>query len=114
MYGGGARHADDKVFQFNGAGKLVRTCGNCSKQYKRAVIINTVTLTTPLKTVVGINSNYGDTAALRLVTIVGDPKKKVVPCARFKGNSSGAEPTLLGTGPDGAHCRYSDSDITYS
>lgn len=47
--------ADDKVVQHNGAGtvvidgfyvesfgKLYRSCGNCSTQYKRAVIIKNV------------------------------------------------------------------------
>ncbi len=34
-------------------------------------------------------------------------------CERFRGNSTGAEPTALGSGPDGTHCRYSELDVTY-
>ncbi|GAA2451890.1 pectate lyase [Streptomyces macrosporus] len=124
--GGGARKADDKVFQFNGAGtlkvsnfdvsdfgKLVRACGNCSKQYTRHVVVEGVTVTAPGKSLVGVNGNYGDTATLRKVTIVGDPKKRITPCETYKGNSSGKEPTKVGSGPDGKHCLYSESDITY-
>jgi hypothetical protein len=127
VHGGGARKADDKVFQFNGAGKLVvtrfqvsdfgklvRTCGNCKTQYKnRQVIINDVDVTAPGKSIVGINANYGDTAALRKVRIHGDSGKKIKPCTRFQGNNTGAEPKELGTGPDGTHCRYTASDLTY-
>ncbi|MBV7695136.1 pectate lyase [Streptomyces sp. TRM70350] len=127
VYGGGAKKADDKVFQFNGAGKLVvtkfqvsdfgklvRTCGNCSTQYKnRSVIINDVDVTAPGTSIVGINANFGDTAALRKVRIHGDSGKKIKPCTRFQGNDTGAEPKELGTGPDGTHCRYTASDLTY-
>ncbi|UXY26806.1 pectate lyase [Streptomyces sp. HUAS TT20] len=126
VHGGGAKNADDKVLQFNGAGKLVvskfqvensgklvRSCGNCKKQFKRTVIINDVDVTAPLKAIVGVNSNYGDTAALRKIRIHGDTKKKIKTCVRFKGNNTGKEPTELGTGPDGTICRFSSSDITY-
>ncbi|CAL9406693.1 pectate lyase [Streptomyces sp. enrichment culture] len=127
VYGGGARKADDKVFQFNGAGKLVvtrfqvsdfgklvRTCGNCRTQYKnRQVIINDVDVTAPGRSIVGINANYGETAALRKVRIHGDSGRKIKPCTRFQGNSTGAEPKELGTGPDGTHCRHTASDLLY-
>ncbi|MET9834231.1 pectate lyase [Streptomyces sp. NPDC006385] len=126
VHGGGARNADDKVLQFNGAGKLVvtkfqverfgklvRTCGNCSTQYKRTVIVNDVDVTAPGDSIVGINSNYGDTAALRKIRVHGDGAKKIKTCTRFQGNSSGKEPKELGTGPDGTSCRFSASDITY-
>ncbi|MEV8564057.1 pectate lyase [Streptomyces sp. NPDC051322] len=126
VYGGGARKASDKVFQFNGAGKLVvtkfqvsdfgklvRSCGNCSTQYKRSIIVNDVDVTAPGKAIVGINTNYGDTAALRNIRIIGDSSKKIKPCLRYTGNSSGDEPVETGSGPDGTYCRYSASDLTY-
>ncbi|MGW0734072.1 pectate lyase [Streptomyces sp. NPDC002851] len=126
VYGGGARKADDKVLQFNGAGKLVvskfqvenfgklvRSCGNCSTQYKRSIIINDADITAPGEAIVGINTNYGDTAALRNIRIHGDPDKKIDTCVRYTGNDSGDEPVETGSGPDGVHCRFTESDITY-
>ncbi|MFD0022044.1 pectate lyase [Streptomyces sp. NPDC058382] len=124
--GGGARGADDKVFQFNGAGsltvsgfqvsdfgKLVRSCGNCSKQYKRTITVSDVDVTAPGKALVGINTNYGDTATLRSVRIHGDSSKKIKPCVRYTGNDTGAEPPETGSGPDGTYCKYSSSDLSY-
>ncbi|MFF1375014.1 pectate lyase [Streptomyces sp. NPDC058308] len=126
VHGGGARKADDKVFQLNGAGKLVvtkfqvsdfgklvRSCGNCSKQYKRSIIVNDVDVTAPGTSIVGINTNYGDTAALRNIRVHGDRNKKIATCDRFTGNNTGAEPVKTGSGPDGTHCRFTASDISY-
>ncbi|MFH8560031.1 pectate lyase [Streptomyces sp. NPDC017988] len=126
VHGGGARKASDKVFQFNGAGKLVvtkfqvsefgklvRSCGNCKKQHKRTIVINDVDITAPGKSIVGVNANYGDTASLREVRVHGDTKKKIKPCTRFTGNNTGKEPTEIGTGPDGVTCRYTGSDLSY-
>ncbi|WP_030164247.1 pectate lyase [Streptomyces sp. NRRL S-813] len=127
VIGGGARKASDKVFQFNGAGrltvsqfqvedfgKLVRSCGNCKTQYKRTIAVSDVDVTAPGKAIVGINQNYGDTATLSKIRIHGDSSKKIKPCVRYQGNNTGAEPTEIGSGPDGTYCRYSASDITYS
>jgi hypothetical protein len=113
--GGGAMHASDKLFQHNGPGtmiirnfratdigKLYRSCGNCSKQFARHVEVTDVTVTAPLKTLVGINPNLGDTARIRRVTVIGAGANPVI-CARFKGVTSG-EPTLVGNGPDGTSC----------
>ncbi|MFC5831525.1 pectate lyase [Nonomuraea insulae] len=123
--GGGARSASDKVFQHNGPGtmnirnfqvdnfgKLYRSCGNCSTQYKRNVVISNVTATSPGKTLAGINTNYGDTARFSGITIVGDSSKKIVICEKYRGVTSG-EPTKIGSGADGVNCVYSSSDITY-
>ncbi|MFF5498487.1 pectate lyase [Streptomyces aquilus] len=124
--GGGAKEADDKVFQFNGAGTLnisnfavknfgtfVRSCGNCSTQYKRTINLNTIEATYKGSKLVGINTNYGDSATLRGITIVGDSSRKIAPCQKYIGNNSGKEPTTNGSGPDGTYCKYSSSDITY-
>nr|BFE87798.1 pectate lyase [Planobispora longispora] len=123
--GGGARKASDKTFQHNGPGtmviknfqitdfgKLYRSCGNCSKQYARHVVVSNVQVTAPGKSLVGINSNYGDTAKLSGITIVGDPGKKIAICDRYKGVTSG-EPSKIGSGADGVNCVYSASAITY-
>jgi hypothetical protein len=122
--GGGAKGADDKVFQHNGGGtltiknfqvedfgKLYRSCGNCSTQHKRAVVVQNVVATAPAGSLVGINSNFGDTAKIAGVTVIG--KKSLDICVKFTGNSSGKEPTKIGTGPDGVNCIYNESDITF-
>ncbi|MFJ8886447.1 pectate lyase [Streptomyces sp. NPDC102402] len=124
--GGGAKGAEDKVFQFNGAGKLtisgfqvedfgklVRSCGNCSTMYKRDIVVKDVDVTAPGKSLVGINSNYGDTATLSSIRIHGDDSKKIEPCVRYEGNDDGDEPEEVGSGPDGTYCLYSESDISY-
>ncbi|MFG3035841.1 pectate lyase [Streptomyces sp. NPDC048330] len=124
--GGGAKGASDKVFQFNGAGKLVvtgfqvsdfgklvRSCGNCRKQYPRTILVEDVDVTAPGKSLVGVNANYGDTATLRNIRVHGDAKKKIKPCTRFTGNNTGKEPKETGTGPDGTTCRYSAGDLSY-
>ncbi|MER8006876.1 MULTISPECIES: pectate lyase [unclassified Streptomyces] len=124
--GGGAKEASDKVFQFNGAGtlnvsnfavqnfgKLVRSCGNCKTQYKRTINLNTIEATYKGTALVGINTNYGDSATLKKITIIGDSSKKIVPCQKYIGNNTGAEPPKNGSGPDGTYCKYASSDITY-
>ncbi|MGW3649132.1 pectate lyase [Streptomyces sp. NPDC000878] len=124
--GGGARSASDKVFQFNGAGTLninnfavqnfgtfIRSCGNCSTQYKRTINLNTIEATWSGGRLVGINTNYGDSATLKGITIVGDSSKKIVPCQKYIGNNTGSEPTTNGSGADGTYCKYATSDITY-
>ncbi|RAY15391.1 pectate lyase [Actinomadura craniellae] len=124
--GGGARKAGDKVFQHNGAGtltvrnfqaqdfgKLYRSCGNCSTQYRRNLVLQNITVTAPGKALAGVNTNYGDTARFSGITIVGDSSRKIVICERYTGNSSGDEPVKTGTGADGRHCLYGTSDITY-
>jgi hypothetical protein len=124
--GGGARSASDKVFQHNGAGTLTiqnfqasnfstfyRSCGNCSTQTRRNVVIRNVTLTRPGNTVAGINTNYGDTARFTAVTIVNDSGRSMVICRKYTGNDSGDEPVQVGTGADGTNCIYSSSDLIY-
>lgn len=125
VHGGGARNASDKVFQFNGSGKLVvnkfqvgdfgklvRSCGNCRDQKQRTVLLNNIDVTGQGRSLVGINTNYGDTASLRNIRLHGKPAGKVALCDRYQGNSNGSEPKHLGTGPDGKHCNYSPSDIS--
>ncbi|MDQ0372536.1 pectate lyase [Cellulomonas humilata] len=122
--GGGAKGASDKVFQHNGPGrfviknfqvtdfgKLYRSCGNCSKQYARTVVIDNIKVTAPGKSLVGINSNLGDKATITNVTIYNDSSKKIVICEEYKGVTSG-EPSKIGSGPSSA-CGYSTSSITY-
>jgi len=119
--GGAAKSASDKVFQHNGPGtmvirnfcvesfgKLYRSCGNCSTQYKRSVVIDNV-IARSGKVIAGINTNYGDTARFTRLTVTGSP----VICEKYTGNTSGAEPTRIGSGADGTNCLYSSSDIIH-
>ncbi|MEV5144604.1 pectate lyase [Streptomyces sp. NPDC052727] len=125
LSGGGAKEASDKVFRFNGAGTLnvsgfavrnfgtfARSCGNCKKQYKRTINLSGIEATYKGSELVGINTDYGDSATLKNVTIVGDTSKKIVPCQKYIGDNTGKEPTTNGSGPDGTYCQYSSSDIT--
>ncbi|KIK59180.1 polysaccharide lyase family 3 protein [Collybiopsis luxurians FD-317 M1] len=117
---GGAKHAEDKVVQHNGGGlviinsfyvedfgKLYRSCGNCDSQVKRQVQINDVWAVDG-DVLVGINTNYGDTATIR--TTKADSVDTI--CEKYTGNDNGDEPKEIGSGPDSTNCLYSSSDIT--
>jgi hypothetical protein len=94
-------------------GTFARSCGNCKTQYKRTINLNSVETTYKGSKLVGINTNYGDSATLKNITIVGDSGKKIVSCQKYIGNNTGKEPSTNGSGADGTYCRYSSSDITY-
>lgn len=121
--GGGARAASDKIFQHNGPGtmvirnffadsfgKLYRSCGNCSTQYKRTVQISNLIARTG-KALAGVNQNYGDSATFSNITIVGSSRPSI--CDRYTGNNTGAEPTKIGSGPFPPFCNYTTSDIHF-
>jgi len=123
--GGGASSATDKVFQNNRRGtmhirnfyvewfgKLYRSCGNCSEQVQRRVIIENVTAVTGPKTagIAGVNVNYGDIAEFRGVNHIYDKFNKPV-CLLYMGNSSGLEPKVIGRGSDPNHCAYNDQNV---
>jgi hypothetical protein len=124
--GGGARSAEDKVFQHNGGGtltirnfqvsdfgRLYRSCGNCSTQHRRTVVVQDVVVTAPGSGLVGINTNYGDTATLSGITIVGDGDRDISICDRYTGNDTGDDPVRTGSGNDGTFCRYDPAAINY-
>ncbi|KAG6859994.1 hypothetical protein C0995_000756 [Termitomyces sp. Mi166 len=117
---GGAKHAEDKVIQHNGGGtvivnsfyvedfgKLYRSCGNCDTQYTRHVQVNDVWAVDG-DALVGINTNYGDTATIRTTQV--DNVDTI--CQKYTGNDDGDEPDEIGSGPDSTNCLYSSSDIT--
>ncbi|WP_033338783.1 pectate lyase [Catenuloplanes japonicus] len=121
VIGGGARNGSDKTFQHNGngtvsisgfylkgSGKLYRGCGNCTSSYTRHVKIDNVLLD-DIDMVAGINSNWGDTATITRVTIVGS----ATVCGKYKGVSKGDEPSYLGEGWNDANCKVNRSDITF-
>jgi hypothetical protein len=119
IYGGGARNASDKVIQHNGGGtvyvegfyvanfgKLYRSCGNCEEQHERHVVLEGVVAEKGKSTLVGINSNFGDTAIIKNSCVTGT---KTI-CTEFEGNDTGDEPTKTGSGISGA-CAYIDVDV---
>ena len=83
-----------------------------STQYRRNVQLDNVTIRLPAKVLVGINSNYGDTARFSNINIF-DPNRRVIICERYTGNNTGAEPIRIGSGADGTHCIYSSSNIIW-
>ncbi|KAL0934918.1 pectate lyase F 2 [Colletotrichum truncatum] len=110
--GGGAFKADDKIFQFNGRGtvrinnfyahdygKLARSCGTCSGNGgpRNFIIENSVGKNGGV--LCGINTNYGDTCK-----ISNSCQNNNKSCDRYTGNSNGAEPPKVGSGPDGKYC----------
>lgn len=122
---GGARAAVDKVLQHNGGGtvvindfyvenfgKLYRSCGNCDESFDRHVEITNLLARAPGDALVGVNSNFGDTAILRNVFLI-DSALTIQPCERYTGTTSGNEPVRNGVGPDGQTCRYQPSDVVY-
>uniref|UniRef100_A0A914M2R9 Probable pectate lyase F n=1 Tax=Meloidogyne incognita TaxID=6306 RepID=A0A914M2R9_MELIC len=119
--GGGARHAADKVFQFDGKGtaniedyyvedyvRLFRCCGNCKTEYERRVNIRNLTAIDgmPGQFIVGINE--GDVAHLHDIKI---DTEGVHPCKLFK-PKAGGEPKSLGTGIN-EYCDYEEAEINY-
>ncbi|GME31339.1 Pectate lyase catalytic [Neofusicoccum parvum] len=117
VIGGGAKGAEDKVIQHNGAGavsisgflvqdfgKLYRSCGNCDDMPERHVTIDGVTATTG-DILAGINSNLGDTATITNTCATGVE----VICQEFEGVTDGSEPSTGSSGPSTA-CKYTEAD----
>jgi hypothetical protein len=116
---GGAKLAADKVFQHNGPGtmnisnfyvatfgKLYRSCGNCSKQYPRHVVMSGIRAEGG-SALAGVNANYDDTATFSNI----QSASSTTICQRYTGNDTGAEPPKLSAGADGKVCIYAASDI---
>ncbi|KAF2113994.1 polysaccharide lyase family 3 protein, partial [Lophiotrema nucula] len=119
VIGGGAKGAEDKVVQHNGGGtvniqgfyvsdfgKLYRSCGNCDTMYERHVVIDGIVADGGTATLVGINSNYGDTATITNSCVTNT--KNI--CEEFEGNDTGDEPTEISSGISSS-CIYTDADI---
>ena len=124
---GAAYNGEDKTFQFNGrgelrisnfyvgnAGKIVRTCGDCTGNGgPRKVWLTNVYAHDITSTIVGINSNYGDVATIRNLTInnSGTAKQKI--CQVFKGVTKGnGSSTALGVEFGTPACNVTQADVT--
>ena len=116
--GGGANSASDKVVQHNGrgtvtikdttfvgVGKVYRSCGDCTNNGgPRNVVIDNIRVNGVTSDLVGINSNYGDTASISNSCGVS---KKV--CQEYKGvtKGSGSSAKVSST----ANCRGSQGTL---
>uniref|UniRef100_A0A915DWM2 Probable pectate lyase F n=1 Tax=Ditylenchus dipsaci TaxID=166011 RepID=A0A915DWM2_9BILA len=76
---------------------------------ERTVSLNGVKTTNITADLVAINPNYGDTATIKNLTMVGGSKKPV--CLKTEGNDTKAEPKKMGDGPDGKSCIYTEADV---
>ena len=123
---GAAYNGSDKTFQFNGrgelhiskfyvgnAGKVARTCGDCTANGgPRTIVINDV-ITHDVSTIVGINSNFGDKATIRNLTIDNSGTSKTKVCQVYKGVVKGSgSASALGVEFNTANCDVSPSNVT--
>jgi hypothetical protein len=84
-------------------GKLYRSCGNCKQSAERHIVVKKVKASNG-KLLVGINSNFGDTATIDGVTCASSVKEI---CEEFEGTTPGNEPKSVSTGPSKA-CGFTD------
>ncbi|MEN0037302.1 MAG: pectate lyase [Cellvibrio sp.] len=123
---GAAFNGSDKTFQFNGrgelhiskfyvqsAGKLARTCGDCTANGgPRKLVINDV-ITRDVSTIVGINTNFGDVATIRNLTLNNSGSSKTKICQVYKGVVKGSgSSSALGVEFDTPNCDVRQSDVT--
>ncbi len=74
-------------FTVSDFGKLYRSCGNCDSMYERHIVLEGITATDG-KYLVGINSNYGDTATIDSESCATDVKTI---CAEYEGTDNNDE-----------------------
>ncbi len=112
---GGAKHAADKTFQHNGggtvtiknfsvedAGKLYRSCGDCSDMYERHAVLENISAKS-VDRLAGVNIDYDDSATFNNLLIDAG----IVICERYDNDVS------VGTGADPTYCLYDQSDVHY-
>lgn len=123
---GGAYQGSDKTFQHNGrgelrvsnfyvsnAGKLYRSCGDCTGNGGPRKVTVTNVITRDVSTIVGINSNFGDVATIRGLTLNNSGNGKTKICQVYKGVVKGSGSTsALGVEFNTPNCNVSQSDVT--
>ena len=123
---GAAFNGSDKTFQFNGrgelhisnfyvrhAGKLVRSCGDCTGNGgPRRIFVDNV-ITRDVSTIAGINANFGDVITIRNLTLNNSGSSKTKICQVYKGVVKGqGSSSALGVEFDTRSCQVSPSDVT--
>uniref|UniRef100_A0A915D2T7 Probable pectate lyase F n=1 Tax=Ditylenchus dipsaci TaxID=166011 RepID=A0A915D2T7_9BILA len=124
----GARDSSDKIIQFDGKGtaniknfwadtfaRFMRSCGKCPNQYERHIVLNNITAYNGEagQFIVGVNTNYNDSATITGLTLGGASAHKVWPCKRFKGSIKSEPVSDKNPGPDDKYCIYDPNDVTY-
>ena len=123
---GAAFDGEDKTFQFNGrgelritnfyvehAGKLARSCGDCTGNGgPRRIFVDNV-ITRDVATVVGINSNFGDVATIRRLTLNNSGTSKTKVCQVYKGVVKGhGSSSALGVEFNTPSCQVGQNNVT--
>jgi pectate lyase len=129
IIGGSAAEANDKVFQHNGIGstieimdfkttgsigKLYRSCGDCTGNGgPRRVNITNVVLENVRSSVAGVNSNFGDVAAIRNLQIRAYEKGEPKVCEEFRGVVKGdGDSESIGEAFGSRSCDIRETDVT--
>jgi hypothetical protein len=123
---GAAYKGSDKTFQFNGrgelriskfyignAGKVARSCGDCTGNGGPRTIVITDVIAHDVTTIVGINTNFGDKATIRNLTIDNSGSSKTKVCQVYKGVVKGnGSSSALGIEFNTPNCDVGINDIT--
>ena len=123
---GAAFNGSDKTFQFNGrgelhiskfyvqsSGKLARTCGDCTGNGGPRKLFISDVITRDVSTIVGINTNFGDVATIRNLTLNNSGSSKTKICQVYKGVVKGSgSSSALGVEFNTPNCNVSQSDVT--
>lgn len=122
---GSAVAGADKTFQFNGrgelrisnfyvanAGKLVRSCGDCTGNGgPRRIFVNNV-ITRDVSTIAGINTNFGDVVTIRNLTLNNSGTSKTKICQVYKGVVKGqGSSKALGVEFNTPNCQVTQGDV---
>ena len=122
---GAAYNGSDKTFQFNGrgemrisnfyvakSGKLVRSCGDCTGNGGPRRIFVTNVITRDVPTIVGINTNFGDVATIRNLTLNNSNTTKTKICQVYKGVVKGnGSSSALGVEFNTPNCQVGQGDV---
>jgi len=100
-------------FYVANAGKLVRSCADCTGNGgPRRSFVNNV-ITRDVSTIVGINTNFGDVATIRNLTLNNSGTSKTKICQVYKGVVKGQGSTsALGVEFNTPNCQVGQGDVT--
>jgi len=95
------------------SGKLARTCGDCTGNGGPRKLFISDVITRDVSTIVGINTNFGDVATIRNLTLNNSGSSKTKICQVYKGVVKGSgSSSALGVEFNTPNCNVSQSDVT--